>query len=56
MSVILGIDLGTSGVKAMLFDSCWGVLAVESGEYEPRRKVMRNRNLKSGGRRRKGFS
>lgn len=34
MSVILGIDLGTSGVKAMLFDSCWGVLAVESGEYD----------------------
>lgn len=34
MSVILGIDLGTSSVKGMLLDSFRGVLAVESGEYD----------------------
>lgn len=34
MSVILGIDLGTSSVKAMLLDSFQGVLAVEAGRYD----------------------
>ncbi len=34
MSVILGIDLGTSSVKAMLLDSIQGVLEVESGGYD----------------------
>lgn len=34
MSVILGIDLGTSSVKAMLFDSFQGVLAVEASKYD----------------------
>lgn len=34
MSVILGIDLGTSSVKAMLLDSQAGVIAVESSPYE----------------------
>lgn len=34
MSVILGIDLGTSSVKAMLLDSFHGVLGVESGKYD----------------------
>lgn len=34
MSVILGIDLGTSSVKAMLLDSVKGVIAVESSSYE----------------------
>lgn len=58
MSVILGIDLGTSSVKGMLLDSFRGVLAVESGEYDVKipRKVMRNRNRNNGGRRRKRFS
>ena len=34
MSVILGIDLGTSSVKAMLLDSVKGVIPVESSPYE----------------------
>ena len=34
MSVILGIDLGTSSVKAMLLDSVKGVISVESSPYE----------------------
>lgn len=34
MSVILGIDLGTSSVKAMLLDSGKGVVSVESSSYE----------------------
>jgi len=34
MSVILGIDLGTSSVKEMLLDSIQGVLEVESGGYD----------------------
>lgn len=34
MSVILGIDLGTSSVKGMLLDDQKGVLAVESSSYE----------------------
>ena len=34
MSVILGIDLGTSSIKAMLLDSSKGVLAVETRTYE----------------------
>lgn len=36
MSVILGIDLGTSSVKAMLLDSFQGVLGVEAGKYDVR--------------------
>lgn len=36
MSVILGIDLGTSSVKAMLLDSFQGVLAVETSRYDVR--------------------
>lgn len=36
MSVILGIDLGTSSVKAMLLDSCQGVLGVEASKYDVR--------------------
>lgn len=34
MSVILGIDLGTSSVKAMLLDSFQGVLAVKASKYD----------------------
>lgn len=34
MSVVLGIDLGTSSVKAMLLDSVQGVLTVEASRYE----------------------
>ena len=34
MSVILGIDLGTSSIKAMLLDSGRGVVSVESSTYE----------------------
>ena len=41
MSVILGIDLGTSSVKAMLLDSVKGVISVEKG--------MRSRIRRHGG-------
>lgn len=34
MSVILGIDLGTSSIKAMLLDSKKGVVAVEASSYD----------------------
>lgn len=34
MSVILGIDLGTSSVKAMLLDSMKGVIDLEASSYE----------------------
>ena len=34
MSVLLGIDLGTSSIKAMLLDSGRGVISVESSPYE----------------------
>ena len=33
MRTILGIDLGTSSVKAMLFDAEQGVIAVRAEEY-----------------------
>lgn len=36
MSVILGIDLGTSSVKAMLLDSFQGVLGIEASKYDVR--------------------
>ncbi len=34
MSVILGIDLGTSSIKAMLLDEIEGVIAVEASKYD----------------------
>lgn len=34
MSIILGIDLGTSSVKGMLFDTNKGVLSVEATDYK----------------------
>ncbi len=53
MSVILGIDLGTSSVKAMLLDSVKGVIDLEASSYEVDipAEGYAEQDLRNGGRR-----